>query len=358
MTFSVFRAKLQERSLNQIKVTLTPQEQARLSAAHAINPEAHEAYLRGLNSFNQGRDLLGTERGRQPMRQAIQYFEQAIKTDPNYAMAYVGLARTYHWLASSIGPEELYVDSKTAALKALQIDDSVAEAHAALAYVLFAHDWDWAGAGREFKRAIELNPNYDHHGYALYLSALGQTQQAVAEIDRAQELDPLTLPLKENAGWTYTCAHQYDRAVAQFRSLVEMTPDDPDSHASLGSAYIEKRIYGEGLIEIQKAVQLSGNDLGPLATLAWAYAKLGKNDEAMKIIGQLKMRPKENSRVPLYIAGIYAALGAKDQSFEWLQTAYEKRSPGVVYLKCETEFNPLHSDPRYADLLRRMGLPQ
>jgi TolB-like protein len=138
---------------NQVKVTLTPQEKALLSAVHAINPEAHEAYLRGLNSFNQGRDLLGTERGRQPMRQAIQYFEQAIKTDPNFAMAYVGLARTYHWLASSIGPEQLYADSKTAALKALQIDDTVAEGHAALAFVLFAHEWDWGGAMREYKRA-------------------------------------------------------------------------------------------------------------------------------------------------------------------------------------------------------------
>jgi len=197
-----------------------------------------------------------------------------------------------------------------------------------------------------------------HHGYALYLSAVGQIQEAVAEIDRAQELDPLTIPLKENAGGIYACAHQYDRAVAQFRSLVEMAPDDPDSHADLGSAYIEKRIYGDGFIEIQKAVQLSGNDLGPIAMLAWAYAKLGKNDEAMKLMGQLKTRSKESSRVPLYVAGIYAVLGAKDQSFEWLQTAYEKRSPGVVYLKCMTAFDPLHSDPRYADLLRRMGLPQ
>jgi len=150
----VFKSEVAGAISNQIKVTLTPQEQARLSAAHAINPEAHEAYLRGLNSFNQGRDLLGTERGRQPMRQANQYFEQAIKTDPNYAMAYVGLARTYHWLASSIGPEELYADSKTAALKALQIDDTVAEAHAALAFILYSHEWDWAGAGREFKSQL------------------------------------------------------------------------------------------------------------------------------------------------------------------------------------------------------------
>jgi eukaryotic-like serine/threonine-protein kinase len=345
---------------NQIKVTLTPQEQARLSAAHAINPEAHEAYLRGLNSFNQGRELLATERGRQPMRKAIQYFEQAIKTDPNYAMAYVGLARTYHWLASSIGPEELYADSKTAALKALQIDDTVAEAHAALAFVLFAHEWDWAGAGREFKRAIELNPNYDevHHGYAVYLAAMGNIQEALAEIDRAQELDPLTLPLKENAGVIYACAHQYDRAITKFRSMVEIAPNDPDSHADLGSAYIEKRIYGDGFIEIQKAVQLSGNDLGPIATLAWAYAKVGKNAEAMKIMGQLKRRSKENSRVPLYIAGIYAALGAKDQSFEWLQTASDKHSFGMVYIKCDGQFDSLRSDPRFQDLLRRMGLPQ
>jgi eukaryotic-like serine/threonine-protein kinase len=345
---------------NQIKATLTPQEQVRLSAVHVINPEAHEAYLRGLNSFNQGRDLLATDRGRQPMRQALQYFEQAIKTDPNYAMAYVGLARTYHWLASSIGPEQLYADSKTAALKALEIDDTVAEAHAALAFILFAHEWDWAGAMREYERAIELNPNYDeaHHGYALYFAAMGNIQEALSEIDRAQELDPLTLPLKENAGGIYAWAHQYDRAVAQFRSLVEIAPDDPNSHADLGGAYIEEGIYGEGFIEIQKAVQPSGNDLGIIAKLAWAYARLGKNDEAMKIIGQLRARSNENSRVPFDIAGIYAALGAKDQSFQWLQTAYERRSPGMVYLKCATTFNPLRSDPRYADLLRRMGLPQ
>jgi len=344
---------------NQIKVTLTPQEKARLSAVHAIIPEAHEAYLRGLNSFNQGRELLATERGRQPMRKATQYFEQAIKTDPNYAMAYVGLARTYHWLASSIGPEELYADSKTAALKALQIDDTVAEAHAALAFVLFAHEWDWGGAMREYKRAIELNPNYDevHHGYALYLAAMGNIQEALAEIDRAQELDPLTLPLKENAGWIYVWAHQYDRAVTKFRSMVKMAPDDPDSHADLGSAYIRKGMYREGLSEIQKSVELMKNRPRNTAILAWAYASSGKKDEAFKIIEQLKTG-KDDSRVPLEIALIYASLGENYQAFKWLQTASDKHSFGMAYVKCDGRFDSLRSDPRFQDLLRRMGLPQ
>jgi adenylate cyclase len=344
---------------NQIKVTLTPREKALLSAVHAINPEAHEAYLRGLNSFNQGRELLATERGRQPMRKAIQYFEQAIKTDPNYAMAYVGLARTYHWLASSIGPEELYADSKTAALKALQIDDTVAEAHAALAFVLFAHEWDWGGAMREYKRAIELNPNYDevHHGYALYLAAMGNIQEALAEIDRAQELDPLTLPLKENAGWIYVWAHQYDRAVTKFQSMVKMAPDDPDSHADLGSAYIRKGMYREGLSEIQKSVELMKNRPRNTAILAWAYASSGKKDEAFKIIEQLKTG-KDDSRVPLEIALIYASLGENDQAFKWLQTASDKHSFGMAYVKCDGRFDSLRSDPRFQDLLRRMGLPQ
>jgi eukaryotic-like serine/threonine-protein kinase len=340
----------------QIKAAVAPQEQARLSLVHAVNPEVHEAYLRGLNSFNQGRDLLGTERGREPMVKAIDYFEQAIKTDPNYAMAYVGLARTYHWLASSIGPEELYANSKAAALKALQIDETVAEAHAALAFVLFAHDWDWAGAEREYRRAIELNPNYDevHHGYALYLVAMGKTQEAIAEIDRAQELDPLTLPLKENAGWIYLSAHEYDRAVPKFQSLIELAPDEPDFHVDLGAAYIQKKMYREGLAEIQKAVGLMTSN-PRIGTLGWAYARLGNKEEALKIMAQLK---NDSGAPPDKLAAIYAALDQKDDAFKWLQTALEKHSFGMSFVKCAPEFDSLRSDPRYTNLLRRMGLPQ
>jgi TolB-like protein/Tfp pilus assembly protein PilF len=344
----------------QVKAAVSPQEQVRLSPGHEISPDAHEAYLRGLSSFNQGRDLLGTESGRQPMTKAILYFEQAIKTDPNYAMAYVALARTYHWLASSIGPEELYANSKAAALKALQIDETVAEAHASLVFVLFAHDWDWAGAEREYRRAIELNPNYDevYHGYALYLAAMDKTQEAIAEIDRAQELDPLTLPLKENAGSIYLWAHEYDRAVTKFRSVIELAPAEPDFHADLGSAYIHKKMYGEGLAEIQKAVGLMRGNRRNTGTLGWAYAKLGNKDEALKIIAQLKAGSKNDSGAPLDMAAIYAALGQKDDAFKWLQTALEEHSFGMVFVKCSPEFDSLRSDPRYTDLLRRMGLPQ
>ena len=344
----------------QIRVTLTPQEQLRLTAMRPISAEAHEAYLRGLSSFNQGRDLLETERGREPMGKAIQYFEQAINADPNYAMAYVGLGRTYHWIASSTGPEKLYDDSKKAILKALEIDNNVGEAHAALAFVLFAHDWNWAGSEREYKRAIELNPNYDevHHGYGLYLAAMGRTQSAIAEIDLAQALDPLTIPLKVNAGSIYISAHQYDRAIAKFRSVVELVPDRPTIHAYLGGAYIHKGMCDEGLIEIEKSVTLMRNNPQSLGTRGVAYAKCGKTKEALKALDELKTKLSDVSGAPLEIAAIYAMLQDDDQAFKWLQTAYQQRSWGITFLKCTVEFDSIRSDPRYADLLKRMGLPQ
>ncbi len=344
---------------DQIKVRLTPQEQTRLTATHPINAEAYEAYLRGLNSFHQGRDLLATEKGREPMARAIHYFEHAAQLDPSYALAYARLARTYNWLASTVGPEELYADSKRAALKALQMDDTLAEAHASLAFVLFIHDWDWDTAGREFRRAIELSPNYDeaHHGYALYLEALGKNRESIEEINRAQELDPLTLPLQANVGYIYACARQYDRALAKFRSLVEQAPDNPDLHGGLGAAYVESGIYDKGLLEIKKSMRLSGNDPHRSAVLGWAYAKSGRKHEALQIAERLKMGSKNDLSMAVHLAVIYATLGDADRALEWLQTAYQRHSHVVAFIKCEPAFDSLRSDPRFQDLLRRIGLP-
>jgi tetratricopeptide (TPR) repeat protein len=184
---------------------------------------------------------------------------------------------------------------------------------------------------------------------------MGRTGEAVREIDQAQKLDPLTLPLKANAGTIYLCAHQYDRAIAQLQDLVEIAPDEPYAHASLGRAYIERGPHKEGLIEIQKAARLSGSDL---ASLGWAYAKLGRKADALSVINQIESRSTKDSEVPFAIATIYAGLGTGDKAFQWLRTAYERRSPGIVDIKCEAALDPFRSDPRYADLLRRMGLPQ
>lgn len=206
----------------EIRVKLTPQDQARLASSRSINPLAHEAYLKGLYYLNQGINTSHGEEVEELHKKSFDYFEQAIKFDPAYAPAYAEMARSYHWLASS-GFPQFYPKAKEAALKALAIDDSLAEAHGALAYTIWNHDWDWVGAEREFKRAIELNPNLGNagrHGYALFLSATGRHDEAIREIKLAQDLDPLTLPLKINMGWIYYTARDYDQAVAQFQGML------------------------------------------------------------------------------------------------------------------------------------------
>jgi len=247
--------------------------------------------------------------------------------------------------------------AKAAAEKALQIDETLGEAHASLANVKERYDWDLAGAEREYKRAIELNPNYAtaHQWYGLNLAVMERYPEAIAEIKQAQELDPLSLIINMNAGWFLYFARQYDEAIEQCQKTLELDPNFAGTHWMLGQAYRQKRMYQEAIAEFQKAIGLSEGDPIRRAVLGHAYAVAGKRGEAEKIISELKELSKQRYFPPYFIALIYVGLDDKDHAFEWLEKAFAERSAGLIYLKVEPMFDPVRSDPRFHDLLRRVG---
>ncbi|HEX9222585.1 MAG TPA: protein kinase [Candidatus Acidoferrales bacterium] len=342
---------------DEIRVALTPQEQARLGRPYSVDPLAHDAYLRGLYSFNRGRDTLDTPQGRETLRRGIEQFQEAIRIDRNYAQAYAAMARAYHWLAGRAG-RDLYPRSQEAARKALELDESLAEAHGALGYVALV-TWNFAEAERELKRAIELNPNYDeaHHAYGLYLDAVGRFDKAVAEFQRARELDPFTLPLRENAAAAYACAHRYDLAIQETQGLLQIDPNRASAHHLLGVIYLEQGRRASAIAEFQRGAQLSGNDSLHLSDLAWAYAVSDRRHEVLKIRDQLKAQSNGHQPPAITMADVYAVAGDKEQAFAMLEKAYQEHDATLTYLKCSPKLKSLHSDPRYHDLLRRMGLP-
>ncbi|MFY9583528.1 MAG: tetratricopeptide repeat protein, partial [Candidatus Acidiferrales bacterium] len=356
------QSRIAQAIADEIRVKLTPQQRAKLGSSRQVNPEAQEAYLKGLYFFNEGRNYLRTPKRAESLQKGIEYFKQASAIDPNYALAYSGLARSYYWLAGVLDPALNARQSRAAAEKALQIDDTVAEAHAALAYVMFRFDWQWSEAQREYKRAIELNPSYAeaHQGYAIYLAAVGKLDEAIAEIQRAIELDPLTLPQKMNAGGIYTCAGQYNRAIEQFRNLLELNPNSALAHLGLGEAYWDKGMHAEAVAEFRKSMDISGGTLkgSPFLPRAYpAYAAWEQRGDPTRLLDELKKLSKRESLSPVSIAGVYAAVGDKEQAFSWLEKAYEERAVALTYIKCDLEFESLRSDPRFHNLLRRMGLP-
>jgi len=341
---------------SQISLKLTPPQQLRLESARRVNAEAQEAYLKGLYYFNQGIN----ERSPDILKKSSDYFQQAINIDPAYAAAYAGLSRSYHWVASyGIRPQELYPKAKAAALKALELDETLAEAHVSLGYILFNYDWDWAGAEKEYKRAFELNPNLAYQAYGFYLSAAGRHEEAITNMRRAEEIDPLTIPLKRNVGVVLIRARRYDEAISQYRKVVELKPDAPESLLGLGRAYAFKGSFEEAIAALQTAVALSGGDPDIKSTLAWGYALSGRKSEAIQILDQLKEASKQQP-IPLLetdMAAAYAALDEKDQAFSLLNQAYKNRAQSLMYLNVTPGFDNLRADPRFKDLLRRVGLP-
>jgi TolB-like protein/DNA-binding winged helix-turn-helix (wHTH) protein/Tfp pilus assembly protein PilF len=334
----------------QIQIALTPQEQVRLTSARSINPAAYEDYLRGRYYWNK-RTAEGFKRG-------IDYFQQAIDHEPSYALAYVGLADCYNMLNNYdvLAPKESAPKAKAAAMRAMEIDDTLAEAHASLAFTLMHYDWDWPGAEREFQRAIELNPNYAaaHHWYGLYLTAMERFDEAMVEMKHAQELDPLSLIINTNVGWVFYFRRQYDQAIEQFRKTLEMDPNFTSAHVKLGWAYEQKGMYEETIAEFQMVLTRIGDDV--LTELGHAYAVAGQRDEATKIIAELRERAKQQYVSPYLVATIYAGLGDKVQAFDWLQKSYENRCGWLAWLKVDPKLDNLRSDPRFADLLQRVGL--
>jgi TolB-like protein/DNA-binding winged helix-turn-helix (wHTH) protein/Tfp pilus assembly protein PilF len=340
---------------DEIQIKLTPQEQLRLSRARAVNPEAYEEYL-------QGRYLLNKQTTWETMAKAAEYFQKAIDKDPNYAAAYAGLADGYALLGYSGGrpPREVWTKAKAMAEKALAIDDNLAEAHSSLAFLLFYYNWDWPGAEREFKRAIELNPGYAwaHIWYSRYLNAMGRFDEAISEANRAQELDPLSLITNWNVAVVLFFVGQHDRALEKCQRVLEMDPNYERAHQTLGQIYLKKGLYKEAIAEIQTRAQLSKYSVWDFSLLALAHAESGDEAKARKLFAQaLREKPKEGDAHEMLFARVYLALGDKEETFKWLEKAYEHRDWQLVQLQVAPPWDSVRSDPRFQDLIRRMAFP-
>jgi tetratricopeptide (TPR) repeat protein len=292
--------------------------------------------------------------------QAIDFFNQAVARDPGYAAAYSGLADTYallgDWQYSIMTPKEAMPRAKAAAMKALELDDSLGEAHASLAFCLEGFDWDFAAADREFRRAIELSPGYAtaHHWYAWHLSLTGRGKEAIAEMEKAENLDPISPIVNADLAELLLIQHLPDESIQQSLTSIEMNPGFAYSHAQLAQAYIEKRMFKGAVRELQKAIQISGENPALSANLARAYAGLDRKPEAVALLN-LKNSSAPDYAHAIHVAMIYTALDDRDEAIFWLQQGFEDRfNPGVLTRPC---FDPLRSDPRFQDILRRVGLP-
>jgi serine/threonine-protein kinase len=331
----------------------TVEDQKRLAKRSTENTEAYQLYLKGRYYWNR--------RTEQTLKRAVEHFQQAIDKDPGYALAYAGLADCYAIynsyqveLPRASGPK-----AKAAATKALEIDNTLAEAHASLGMTRMGYEWDWAGAEREFQRAIELDPNYAtaHHWYAICLWTAGRSEQAIASLKQAQELDPLSLIINTDIGLQLHFARRYDEAIEQGQKALEMDSNFAAGHRPLGMAYEQKGMYAEAIAEFQKALDVSRGNPFALGALGHAYAVSGNREKARQVLSDLLALSKRRYVPPFSTAVIYTGLGDKERALEWLEKAFDDRSLEMIFLKVDPRFDRLHSDPRFANLLRRMGLP-
>jgi TolB-like protein/Tfp pilus assembly protein PilF len=334
----------------EIRIKVTAQEQGRLNSASAVNPEAYQLYLKG-RFFLERR----TEAG---MKKGVECFEEALQKDPNSALAYSGLADAYGLLGafSFLSPKEAGPKANAAAMKALELDDTLAEARAALATNVDGFEEQ----EKHYKRAIELNPGYAnaHLWYARDLSRMGRVDEALKEILRAQELDPLSLIINDNVGEVYGWARQYDKAIEQLRKTLEMDPNFARTHLDLGVTYEYKGMFDEAIAEFQKARELGGENWPELRVpLQNAYEISGYRGYYQEQLQLLKERSKHSYVAPATIAIIYARLGDKESAFTWLEKANRDQT-GLFFVKVEPVYDPMRSDPRFRDLLRRAGLPE
>jgi eukaryotic-like serine/threonine-protein kinase len=338
-----------------LRVRLTREEKTRLSKPESANAEAYQLYLKGRYHQNQT-----TAEG---YRKGIEYFQQAIDKDPGYALAYAGLAGSYAGLGGGnayASPRETLPKAKAAANRALELDDTVGEAHATLGYAGFLSDWNWAKAEREFRRAIELNPNnaISHAVYSEILGTQERFDESVAEGEQAQKLDPLSPHALTALGYAYLSTHRHDEAIAQFQSALELDPNAGNIRAQLAWAYGAKRMYPQAIAEYEKISEreraMTEENQTVTSGLGWLYAVSGRRADALKMVKEFKDLSSHAYIDPYNIAVIYAGLGDKDEVFRWLEKGYEQRSSGMPYLTPDPFWDGIRSDPRYIDLLRRM----
>ena len=336
-----------------LKIKLLGEKGAPLVKNYTENLEAYSLYLQGISLWN--------KRGKEDLTKSIEYFEKAIEQDPTYALAYTGLADAYSILGNNgiWPPEKAYPKAKEAALKALEIDDKLAEAHASLAAIMMDYDWDFVGSEKEFKSAIELNSGYAtaHHWYAFLLSTLGRHEEAIKEIKTARNLDPLAPRISANVGLLLCFARRYEQALEELKKALEVDPSHSATHQYLGNASEALGRYEEAIQSYLQGLELGEGSKDRSTNLACCYALMGKREEARKILNNIIEQSRQTFESPESIAEIYAALGEKDQIFTWLEKAFRERDVGLItYLKGQHSFDPVRSDPRFTELLKRIGL--
>ena len=342
--------------VQQIKIRLTPQEQVGLAGARPVDSQVQESYLKGRYYFNQ--------RTEDSLNRSVGYFQQAIARDPSYALAYCGLADAYALLGfrGGVPSKDALSQAKAAALKAIELDDTLGEPHASLAFIAETHEWDWATAEREYKRALELNPGdaRAHNWYGGYLMYVGRFEEGISEAKRARDLDPLSLPVNNALAGRLLVAGRVDEALKQLQETLEMDPHFAPAHQTLGWAYLNKGKHEEVIQEFQQALQLSGtDDKDIMLDLGFAYAAAGRREEARKILAKLKKLHERGFAPSGSIAILYGALGELNEAFAWLEKAYEERDPELTYLKVPgRRFEPLRRDARFQQLVHRIGLPE
>jgi len=346
------QAEVAREIASQIRVTVTPQEQAQLSGTQPVLPEAYENYLKGRFYFGKF-----TNEG---FRQCLSYFQQAVKVDPNYALGYVGQAECFKYLGiwDVISPHESSSQAKAAIQKALEIDNNLGEAHATLAYLHFLYDWDWSGAQSEFNRALELSPGSSdvHLWYAQYLSAMGKEDEAIREIEKAHSLDPVALLTETMVGRVYMLAHRFDKGIEQFQKTLALYPDSAINHWDLGICYESKGLNRKAVDEYLKSDEIDGLSQEQLAMKQRAFTRAGFRGYLQEELKSELDHPEPYYDRSFNLARLYALLGDKEKAFSNLDKAYEEGWSDVAFLKVDPELDTLRSDPRFNRLLDRVGL--
>jgi eukaryotic-like serine/threonine-protein kinase len=336
----------------QLKLKLSGAQEQQITKNYTANAQAYQHYLKGRFYWNR--------RTEENLKKAIQEFQQAIEIDPNFALAYVGLADSYAVMEQYTGTPtiETLPKAKAYAERALQIDEQLAEAHASLG-LINGGLWQWAEAEKEFKRAIELNPNYPtaHHWYSIYLRRMGRYDEGLQESKRAHELDPLSGVINTNLVIAYLLKGDVNAALDQSKKMIELEPNSWLGHNSLAMAYLKQGRYDEAIGKLQETVVLSQRSPLSLADLGYALAISGRRAEALAIVKELEERYARREALGSHLASVYAGLGEKDQAFAWLEKDFQARSGLLPNIFFSYTYEPLRADPRYADLLRRMNLP-
>ena len=337
----------------KLRLQLTRAEKKRLTRRHTENAEAYRLYLQGRHHWNRW-----TEEG---FYKAIEYFQQAVDKDPSYALAHTGLADSYVLLGwnSYLPPKQVFPNGKAAAITALRLDPDLAEAHTSVAALLWLHDWQWGKAGSEFKRGLELSPTYPtgNHWYAEFLMTMGLHDEALGRMKHGQEIDPLSLIINAAVGWALYHRRKYDEAIDQLRRTVELDQNYPVTHWILGLVLRKMSRNDLAIIEGESAVKLSGGSPLMRAALAHTLAAAGRTNEARQILDDLTALARERYVAPYFLAGIHVGLGQNDRAMECLERSYEEHSHWLIYLHLDPSMDSLRQDPRFQDLLQRVGLP-